>query len=178
MADDLKAVREIYKTAIPEAFKSVVKEHGGKTFSKEQRLPKPLILAAIPKEKENKDLSMKTLIKGIKDLKQYMDHKKGHEPHRVTHSSQILVSDDHIVLQRVIGGKEEVLEMTFRRAGKVDIHINGKAKPEGSLWNDDALATATAFLKGKDLFFHKRVAENVVPKESVICQKRSLLAGK
>lgn len=178
MASDLRRVRSLYKDSIPEALKSVVKEHGGKTFSKEQKVPRPLLLAAIPKDKEDKDLSMKTLIKGIKETKAHLDAVRSTSNSRHRPTPKLLASENHIVLQRVINGREEVLEMTFRRAGKVDIYLNGSSKPVGSLWNDDALLTATAFLKGKDIFFHQRKKDVIQQKEYVICQKRSLLSGK
>ena len=145
-----------YNREVGEQLKSIIEQHGGKSFTRTSGTPPVLLLASVPKGKEKKDLSMKTLIKKIDDLKERLEEGKGKRPDENKHASRVYRTQDHIVLYRVVNGKEETIEMSFRRAGKVDIFLNGSAKPQGSQWNDDAFRTAEAFLKGKDVTFTMR----------------------
>jgi hypothetical protein len=145
-----------YNREVGEQLKSLVEQHGGKTFTRKEDTPTLLLLASVPKGKENTDLSMKTLINKIDDLKEKLESAEGKRSDQCKHAFRVYRSPDHIVLYRVVDGKEETIEMSFRRAGKVDIFLNGSPKPQGSQWNDDAFRTAEAFLKGKDVTFTMR----------------------
>jgi len=149
-------VRKSYNEVIPEKMKAVVDTFGGKTFKRDAKTPNLLLLASIPKEKEHKDLSIKTLMLGVDELVEKFERAKASHPERFKHEFRVMRNQHHLVLYRVVDGVEQSIEMSFRRANKVDIFIDGSEKPNGSLYNDDALRTAEAFLKGKTMNYNKR----------------------
>ncbi len=153
VAFNLSNVRKSYNDAVPENVKEIVKRFGGKTFTRDAKTPSSLLLASVPKGKEGKDLSLKTLMSGVDKLVQTLETAKVRYPEKMRHEFKVVRSDNHIILYRELDGVEQSIEMSFRRANKVDIFINGRATPSGSLYNDDALKTAEAFLKGKKMNF-------------------------
>jgi hypothetical protein len=149
-------VRKSYNDIIPDKMKDIVDAFGGKTFKRDSKTPNLLMLASVPKEKENKDLSIKTLMNGVDSFVEKLEEAKKKYPEKFKHEFKVMRSEHHLVLYRVINGVEQSIEMSFRRANKVDIFIDGNDKPSGSLYNDDALKTAEAFLRGKNMNYRKR----------------------
>jgi hypothetical protein len=171
VAFNVSNVRRAYNQAVPENVKQVVDAFGGKTFTRTDKTPSALLLASVPKGKEDKDLSINTLVKGVEALVSRLKDPKGRYAYTMNHEFRVIKGDNHIVLYRELNGVEQSIEMSFRRANKVDIFINGKPTPSGSLYNDDALKTAEAFLKGKKMNFkgpaeqRQRFKEYVVVKD-------------
>jgi hypothetical protein len=171
VAFNVSNVRKSYNEAVPENVKEIVRKFGGKTFTRDEKTPSALLLAAVPKGKEGKDLSIKTLMSGVDNLVAQLESGKLKYSGTARHEFRVVRSDNHLVLYRELDGVEQSIEMSFRRANKVDIFINGKATPNGSLYNDDALKTAEAFLRGKRLNFkggtgqRQRFSEYVVVKD-------------
>lgn len=152
IGDELAKVRRYYYKKMHGAVQSIADQHAGKTFTRDNKTPPALLLASVPKGKEKKDLSMSTLVKAIDSYARFAPDCKG--------TAQ--VTSDHILLVREKDGKTETLELTFRRPGKVDIFRNGQSKFAGSVWNDDALLLAQAFLKGKNIILSREPAKEYV----------------
>ena len=159
VAFNVRNVRRAYNQAVPENVKQVVDSFGGKSFTRTDKTPSALLLASVPKGKEDKDLTLKTLLKGVDGIVEKLKDPKNPLSRGIKHEFRVIRSDNHIVLYREIDGVEQSIEMSFRRANKVDIFINGKPTPCGSLYNDDALKAAEAFLKGKKLNFKGGVGQ-------------------
>jgi hypothetical protein len=177
VAFNVSNVRKSYNEAVPENVKEVVRRFGGKTFTRDAKTPSALLLASVPKGKEGKDLSIKTLMSGVDNIVAQLESGKLKYSGTARHEFRVVRSDNHIVLYRELDGVEQSIEMSFRRANKVDIFINGKATPSGSLYNDDALKTAEAFLRGKRLNFKAGTAQRQRFNEYVVVKDVEALRG-
>lgn len=168
-------VRRAYNQEIPDNVKDVVKSYGGKSFTKTPNTPSALLLASVPKGKEKADLSIATLVKGVDAIVAKLKDPGDRYCHTMKHDFRVIRSENHIILYRELNGVEQSIEMSFRRANKVDIFINGKPTPSGSLYNDDALKTAEAFLKGKKMNFTGGVGRPQKFKEYVVVKNLDCL---
>lgn len=171
VAFNVSNVRKSYNEVVPENVKEIVQRFGGKAFTRDAKTPNALLLASVPKGKEKKDLSIKTLMSGVDNLVRQLESPTVRYAAKMRHEFKVVRSENHLILYRELDGVEQSIEMSFRRANKVDIFINGKATPSGSLYNDDALKAAEAFLRGKKMNFkggvgqRQRFAEYVVVKD-------------
>ena len=114
----------------------------GKTFTRTDNTPRPLVLAGVPSEKVGKIPAHATL---LSHLAEHIEKLKSPNV-RVTAA----YADESLTITRITkNGDKETLRISYRRPGKVDVEVSGPDGMQlGSLWNDDALKMGKCFAAG------------------------------
>ncbi len=143
ISDKIGQIKRITERVVMSAAAPIREDFRGRTFIKDADTPKELLLISVPAEKAGKILSFDSLRMTI-DTRALGAKTK----------CDISRGEGRIILERVKGGMIEQLEFAFKRAGKVDVYVNGERR--GSMWNDDALDLSDAFVAGRDIPLEKR----------------------
>ncbi len=143
VSDKVSQIKRITERVVTPTLAPIRDEYRGRTFTRDAETPKELLLISVPSEKAGKVLSFDSL--------------------RITIDTRAIGSkarcdisrgDGRIVLERVRDGVREQLEFSYKRAGKVDVYLNGERR--GSMWNDDVLNLADAFLADRAIPLERR----------------------
>lgn len=143
ISEKVGQIKRITERVVMSAAASVRDEYRGRTFTRDADTPKELLLISVPAEKVGKVLSFDSLRMTI-DTRALGAKAK----------CDISRGEGRIILERVKDGVIEQLEFSYKRAGKVDVYLNGERR--GSMWNDDALDLSDAFVAGRAIPLEKR----------------------
>lgn len=140
---ELSELRKVIERVIVPSLAGVREIFRGRTFKKTAETPKALLLVSIPTEKVGKIFSFDVLRTVTRARTQ-----------RSTLAKTVDGGDGRIILVRTLHGKEECLEFSYLRPGKVDVYLDGKR--QGGMWTDDAYNVVRAFSRGQELTFKKQ----------------------
>jgi hypothetical protein len=143
ISEKVGQIKRITERVVMSAAAPIREDFRGRTFTKDADTPKELLLISVPTEKAGKILSFDSLRMTI-DTRALGAKTK----------CDISRGEGRIILERVKDGMIEQLELAFKRAGKVDVYVNGERR--GSMWNDDALDLSDAFVAGRAIPLEKR----------------------
>lgn len=146
----VSALKEHHERELKPIVDAVRKKFQGRTFVPGGDTPAVLSLAAVPKAKLGKVISMEALVSGVTALV------RNYRVDYVTLAKDL--GPDRVAISRLNSmGVKESLEFSFRRPGKVDVVLNGKVV--GNLWNDDAMKAAELFAQGRGFAMQRKKAE-------------------
>lgn len=143
ISDSVGELKRITEHVVVPALSEVREEFRGRTFVRDDKTPKALLMVSVPSEKVGKSLS-------FDGLRITIDARRS-DPNSVR---ELPRGDGRIVLERSVNGDKQEIEFAYKRPGKVDIYVNGQRR--GSMWNDDAIDLAEAFIAGRAIPLVKR----------------------
>jgi hypothetical protein len=143
ISDSVGELKRITEHVVVPALSDIREEFRGRTFVRDDRTPKALLMVSVPSEKVGKSLS-------FDGLRITIDARRS-DPNSVRELSR---GDGRIVLERSLNGTKQQLEFAYKRPGKVDVYVDGERR--GSMWNDDALDLAEAFIARREIPLVKR----------------------
>jgi predicted DNA-binding transcriptional regulator len=143
ISESIGELKRITEHVVVPALSEVREEFRGRTFVRDDKTPKALLMVSVPSEKLDKFLSFDA-------LKITIDARRS-DPNFVR---ELPRGDGRIVLERSVNGAKQQIELSYKRPGKVDVYVNGERR--GSMWNDDALDLAEAFIAGRSIPLVKR----------------------
>jgi hypothetical protein len=147
IGENITKLKELINEKVQPTIEDIRREHHGKTFRRTKDTPEPLILAAIPTEKIGK---VPSHVKLMIDIENHIASAED-SPARVVKST---LGQRMVITRFNKNNEEEILEISYRREGKVDVTVTNKnGVTEKSLWNDDAERLAKAFVDGKTFRF-------------------------
>lgn len=142
LAANITQIKLFTEKVIQPKVDKIRQKYEGKTFTRTENTPRPLVLAGVPSEKVGKIPAHTTL---LSHLAEHIEKLKS--PHvRVTAACV----DESLTITRITkNGDKEPLRISYRRPGKVDVEMSGPDGMQlGSLWNDDALKMGKCFAAG------------------------------
>ena len=159
ISENVSKLKRLVEGTIQPTIDEIRQQNHGRTFVRTSNTPKPLILAAIPTEKVGK-------IPNHIDLMIRIVNHIGSSENSGVRIIQSKIGE-RMVISRLNGNnEEELLEISYRRQGKVDVTVTSKTGVIAtSVWNDDAERLATTFAAGQKFRFqptrypHYTVAE-------------------
>jgi len=143
ISDSVGELKRITEHVVVPALSEVREEFRGRTFVRDDKTPKALLMVSVPSEKVGKSLS-------FDGLRITIDARRS-DPNSVRDLPR---GDGRIVLERSVDGAKQQIEFAYKRPGKVDVYVNGERR--GSMWNDDAIDLAEAFIAGRAIPLVKR----------------------
>jgi hypothetical protein len=154
---NVEKIKHIARNKIEPVLEEIRLKHHGKTFFPTKDTPQPLLMAAIPTEKIGKIPSHIDLMIRVQNYHGSSDISRS----RVTANT---LGERMVITRLNKNNEEEILEVSYRRQGKVDVTITSKSGvTEKSVWNDDAEGLCQAFIDGKPIrFVPKRYKEYTV----------------
>ena len=143
ISDSVGELKRITEHVVVPALSEVREEFRGRSFVRDDKTPKALLMVSVPSEKLGKFLSFDA-------LRITIDARRS-DPNSIR---ELPRGDGRIVLERTANGTKQQIEFAYKRPGKVDVYVNGERR--GSMWNDDALDLAEAFIAGRAIPLVKR----------------------
>lgn len=143
ISDSVTQLKNITERVVVPELAPIRNEYRGRTFTRTDKTSKALLLISVPTEKIGKIPSFDTLRVTINARAQ------GERA-----ICNLAHGEGRILLTREHDGATEHLELSYQKPGKVDVYVNGTRR--GSMWNDDAVDLADAFLAGRDCPLTKR----------------------
>ena len=138
ISDSVGELKRITENVVVSALSGIREEFRGRTFVRDDKTPKALLMVAVPSEKVDKFLSFDA-------LKITIDVRRS-DPSLIR---ELPRGDGRIVLERSINGSKQQIEFAYKKPGKVEVYVNGERR--GSMWNDDALELTDAFIAGRSI---------------------------
>lgn len=142
LAANIKQIKLFTEKVIQPKVDKIRQNYQGKTFTRTENTPRPLVLAGVPSEKVGKIPAHATLLSHL------ADHvKKLNSPDVWVTAAH---ADESLTLTRITkNGEKETLRISYRRPGKVDVEMSSPDGMQlGSFWNDDALKMGKCFAAG------------------------------
>ena len=138
ISDSVGELKRITENVVVSALSGIREEFRGRTFVRDDKTPKALLMVSVPSEKVDKFLSFDA-------LKITIDARRS-DPSLIR---ELPRGDGRIVLERSINGSKQQIEFAYKKPGKVEVYVNGERR--GSMWNDDALELTDAFIAGRSI---------------------------
>jgi hypothetical protein len=137
VSERVRELKQFSDAKIAPVVREIQRAYGGETFVRTKETPKALLLAAVPTEKVGKVVSFNQLVAHVSAISQ---------PNLAVRE----ISEGRLQMIRLnSAGKQERLEFSFRREGKVDIILNGQVL--GPAWTDAAMKMAKRFAVGGEM---------------------------